>query len=133
MDLLKLMIVASCLSMTFSGHANSMDACSQLVGHWDGFFTIKEPTICENFGGCTHNIKVNVTYPPTDWDAPVFYEALVSPYAGIGGAFEIACEHNVIRCANCPVGLIVVSCDKSTTCEVSYDGPLLLSKMTKIS
>lgn len=131
MDVVKAVILVWFCSITFCSHANTVEACQQLVGRWDGFFTIKDKQICEDFGGCTHNIHVNVLYPPTDLMTPVSYEALVNPSAGIGGAFEITCEQGVIRCLDFPNWHITVSCDNHHSCEVIFEHELIMSRMTK--
>lgn len=125
------LILAALFIIAHSNYAKSLEACSQLRGHWEGFFTIKDQEICEMFSGCTHKINVDVIDPPTDLSTTFVYEALVNPYAGVGGAFEISCENGFILCADCPRGPIKVSCEESTACEVVFDNELLLSKLAR--
>lgn len=118
------------VGMFFCIHAYTMDVCSQIVGHWRGTFTIKEPSICEMFDGCTHNIFVNVMYPPEDIVHNTAYEALVSPSAGIGEIYYITCDNGVITSLLYPGNTITSFCN-AEYCEVVYEDKLLYSKMSK--
>lgn len=125
-------ILVVLLGMVSHAYATSSDFCSQIQGHWRGFYTIKDQSLCELFDGCTHTIEAQVYVPPTDLIVNTIYEVNITPSAGTGGLFEISCDNGVIYSRYYPGNTIRAFCDEQDGCEVVYEDRLLWSKMTKI-
>jgi hypothetical protein len=114
-------------SSTFASLSNQADTlCAQSIGHWGGTFTLKNEKECQQYGGCTHYVKADLTSMGGNQ-----YLMNLQPSAGQGGQVPLTCENGKVTSEYIPGGVAYINCSSDGLCSVDYDDARLISHMDK--
>lgn len=115
-------VIAILLSTT--AFAKDMNVCDFISGHWQGIYTIKNQDACNEYGGCTHLVVADVQHKHGST-----FEIDLQPVVGVGGIFNLNCDHGIVTTDAIPNANIKLNCTDNTHCSVAFDDELLHSEM----
>lgn len=112
--------------LSTSAIAKNFDVCDFISGHWEGIYTIKNEDACKAYGGCTHLVVADLQKKKSRT-----FEIDLQPVVGVGGIFNLTCDHGIVTTDEMPNADIKLNCTDEKHCAVIFDDERIHSEMRR--